>query len=151
MNKLKLFILLLSFAFSVKAQDASMVGDSSHNTSVSYNDHRTDNLLSKEIVPVLKGKRYTYKDGGDDVLVVFTEHTHIEYFDNKKYSMESSIVWTADNECYMTLQKSNLPNSSFKRGDVFYLKINKIKQGYVYYQSTANTRSWRGRMKRLEI
>ena len=151
MNNLERSILLLMTAFSVKAQNVPMASDRSQNASIVYNDDSAYNFLSKEIVPVLVGNQYTYKDGGDDVLVVFTEDTHIEYFKNKKYSIESSIVWTADNECYITLRKSNLPNSSFKRGDVFYLKIIKIKQGYVYYQSTTNTRSWRGRMKRRDL
>ncbi|MFT5671450.1 MAG: hypothetical protein ACI9JT_000061, partial [Polaribacter sp.] len=106
---------------------------------------------SKQIVPVLKGTRYIYKDLEHGILVIFTENKHIEYFNNKNHSIEFGIVWTADSECYMTLQKFNLPNSSFKRGGVFYMKINKIKHGYVYCQSTANGRSWRGRMKRLEI
>jgi hypothetical protein len=145
MNKLKLSILLIIIAFSIEAQDIPIIGEMGGSVGITYD------TSGKEIVPVLKGTRYTYKDLGNDVLVIFKENKHIEYFNNKKYSIESSIVWTADNECYMTLQKSNLPNSPFKRGDVFYLKITKIKHGYVYYQSIANGKSWRGRMKRLEI
>ena len=141
MKKLQLLIILMTLSFSTQAQDFAM------NTSMSFNENTIHNFSDNEIVPLFKETTYTYKYKGDDVLVIFRENEHIEYFNNKKYFIKSNLEWTAHNECYMTLKESNLPNFPFKSGAKLHMKITKIKRGYIHYESTLGGRTWTGKMK----
>jgi hypothetical protein len=143
MKNLKLLISVLLISFTTAAQELGM------NTQMSTSDDVNYNVPNKKIVPLLEETTYTYKYNGDNVLVVFTENTHIEYFNNKQHSIKSNIVWTSENECVMTILESNLPNFPFRNGTKLKMKINKIKNGYIYYQSTLGGRSWTGKMKKL--
>ena len=116
MKKLQLLLILALFTFSIKAQNVSM------NTEMNNIDNSTYEVSNNEIVPLLKETTFTYKYKGDDVLVVFRENEHIEYFNNKRYYIKSTIEWTADNECFMTLQESNLPRFPFKSGVKLHMK-----------------------------
>ena len=119
------------------------------NTQMSTSDDINYNIANKKIVPLLEETTYTYKYNGEDVLVVFSENTHIEYFNDRQHSIKSNIVWTSENECVMTILKSNLPNFPFRNGTKLKMKITKIKNGNIYYQSTLGGRSWTGKMKKL--
>ena len=143
MKNLQLIITILLISFSTAAQELGM------NTEISNYDDVNYNALNNKIVPLLEETTYTYKYNGDDVLVVFSENTHTEYFNNKQNSIKSNIVWTSENECVMTILESNLPNFPFRNGTKLNMKINKIKNGYIYYQSTLGGRSWTGKMKKL--
>ncbi|AUC83809.1 hypothetical protein CW731_00235 [Polaribacter sp. ALD11] len=143
MKKLQLLFILAAIAFSTKAQDIAM------STQMSYNDNFANNVSDNEIIPLLNEATYTYKYKGDNVLVIFSEDEHIEYFNDKKYFIKSSIEWTASDECYMTLQESNLPDFPFKRGIKLHMRIIKVKRGYIHYESTLGGRSWTGKMKQL--
>ena len=143
MKKLHLLFIVTAITFTSKAQDSAM-----HiaNSSESYN---TSTTSKPPVVPLLKNVTYTYKYKGEDVIVNFSEKEHIEYYSNKKYYIKSTIDWVANDESYMTIQKSNLPNFPFKNGTKLHMKINKIKRGYVYYESTLGNNSWTGRMKKI--
>ncbi|TXD45815.1 hypothetical protein [Polaribacter sp. IC073] len=141
MKKLQLFFLFAMIAFSVKAQEIAM--NTPKNINIMHD------VSKNEIVPMLEETTYTYKYKGNEVLVVFTEDEHIEYFNDKKHAIKSSIEWTASDECYMTLKESNLPNFPFTSGIKLHMKITKIKRGYIYYESTLGGRSWTGRMKQV--
>ncbi len=143
MKNLQLLITVLLISFSTAAQELAM------NTQMNNSDSLNYNTPTKEIIPLLEETTYTYKYNGDDVLVVFTRNTHIEYFNNRQHSIKSNIVWTSENECVMTILESNLPNFPFRNGTKLNMKINKIKNGYIYYQSTLGGRSWTGKMKKL--
>jgi len=143
MKNLQLLITALLISFSTAAQDLAM------NTQMSTSDDINYNAPDKKIVPLLEETTYTYKYNGEDVLVVFSENTHIEYFNNKQHSIKSNIVWTSENECVMTILESNLPNFPFRNGTKLNMKITKIKNGNIYYQSTLGGRSWTGKMKKL--
>ena len=143
MKKLQLFFLFSIIAFSVKAQEIAM------NTSKNLDNNIINDISKNEIVPMLEETTYTYKYKGNDVLVVFTDDEHIEYFNDKKHSIKSSIEWVSDDECYMTLKESNLPNFPFTSGIKLRMKITKIKRGYIYYESTLGGRTWTGKMKQL--
>ncbi len=74
MNKLKLGILLIIIAFSIKAQELPIIGE------MDISDGIIDNTSSKQIVPVLKGTRYIYKDLEHGILVIFIKqklHSHL--------------------------------------------------------------------------
>ena len=143
MKKIQLLILTILFSFSVKAQDIAMNSSSSSYDNMKYNVSKT------KIVPLLEESTYTYKYKGENVEVVFTEDKHIEYFNNKKYFIKSKIEWTANDECYMTIEDSNLPNFPFRSGVKLLMKIVKIKRGYIHYESTLAGKTWTGKMKQL--
>ena len=143
MKKLQLLITVIIITFSTGAQDLAM------NTQMSNSDDINYNVTNNKIVPLLEETTYTYKYKGDDVLVVFTENRHIEYFNNKKHSIKSNLRWVSENECEMTILESNLPNFPFRNGTKLNMKITKVKNGYIYYQSTLGGRSWTGKMKKL--
>ena len=144
MKKLQLLFIITAIAFTSKAQDSAML---SAQDSASYIPSITS---SPPIAPLLKNASYTYTYKGENVVVNFSEKEHIEYYSNKRYFIKSSIEWVANNESYMTIQEFNLPNFPFKRGARLHMKINKIKRGYIYYESTLGNNSWTGRMKKLK-
>ena len=135
MKKFPLFSIIFLLALTINAQDVAMFSSSNYNNS------------SYKVQPLLKETHYTYKYKGDDVLVVFKEDEHIEYFNDKKYFIKSHLEWTAEDECFMTIRESNLPNFPFKAGTKLNMKILKIKRGIIYYESTLGGRSWTGKMK----
>ncbi len=142
MKKFKLLAIFALFAFSVTGQDLAM------NTLNNYGN--TISTVEKEaIVPLLNETKYTYKYKGENVVVVFSENKHVEYFNEGKYFIKSDISWVSEDECYMTLQESNLPNFPFKKGIKLKMKITKIKRGYIFYESTLGGRTWEGRMRKL--
>jgi hypothetical protein len=143
MKKLQLLITVLIISFSTRAQDLAINTQMNNYNNVNYNE------ASTIIVPLLEKTTYTYKYKGDNVLVVFTKNRHIEYFNNKKHFIKSNLVWTSEAECEMTILESNLPNFPFTNGTKLNMKINKVKNGYIYYQSTLGGRSWTGKMKKL--
>ncbi|MFD2528060.1 hypothetical protein [Polaribacter marinaquae] len=106
MKNFKLVVILALFAFSVSAQDFAI-------TTVNNYDTYTSIEEKEEIVPLLKETKYTYKYKGENVVVVFSEDQHVEYFNEGKYFIKSDISWVSEDECYMTLQESNLPNFPF--------------------------------------
>lgn len=144
MKKLHLFFTLAIITFSTKAQELAFNTIANNKADIYYN------ISNTEIVPVLEETSYTYKYNGDNVLVVFTDNTHIEYFNNKKYFIKSNLIWTSNDECSMTIEESNLPNFPFKKGDKLRMKIQKIKRDYIYYESTLAGRSWAGKMKKTK-
>lgn len=136
MKKFPQLIALFIVVFTINAQDIAMVSTKVFNNNSNY-----------KIEPLIEETHYTYKYQGNDVLVIFKEDEHIEYFNNKKYFIKSDLTWTAEDECFMTIRESNLPNFPFRSGTKLKLKIDKIKKDKVYYTSTLGGRSWTGKMK----
>ncbi|AQS93558.1 hypothetical protein BXQ17_05425 [Polaribacter sp. BM10] len=142
MKKIKLVVIFALFTFSVSAQDFAMTTVNNYGTYTSIEE-------KEEIVPLLSETKYTYKYKGENVVVVFSEDKHVEYFNEGKHFIKSDISWVSEDECYMTLQESNLPNFPFKKGIKLKMKITKIKRGYIFYESTLGGRTWEGRMRKL--
>ncbi|WP_299059261.1 hypothetical protein [uncultured Polaribacter sp.] len=142
MKKFKLLVIFALFAFSATGQNLAM------NTLNNYGN-TISTVEKEEIVPLLNETKYTYKYKGENVVVVFSESKHVEYFNEGKYFIKSDISWVSEDECYMTLQESNLPNFPFKKGIKLKMKITKIKRGYIFYESTLGGRTWEGRMRKL--
>lgn len=139
-KKTFLFVVLLLSISNIKAQDYLL---SLKSNEVEFEEKLTE---KKEVQPAILNETFTYKFKGDDVLVVFKENEHIEYFKNGKYYIKSKITWLSKKECYMTIKESNLPNFPFKKGKKLYLKITKVKKGKIYYESTLGGRTWKGKL-----
>ncbi|QOD62304.1 hypothetical protein H9I45_07640 [Polaribacter haliotis] len=143
MKKIHLLLAIILLTFSIKAQDVAMI------TPVKFNENNITKISDDEIIPLLEETTYTYKYKGKDVVVIFSKKEHIEYFENKKYFIKSDIKWTSEEECFMTLKESNLPNFPFRSGTKLSMKIIKIKRGYIFYESTLGGLTWEGKMKKI--
>ncbi|QTD36939.1 hypothetical protein JL193_12495 [Polaribacter batillariae] len=143
MKKLHLLLAIVLLTFSMKAQDVAMV------TPIKFDEKNRFKTSDDDFTPLLEETTYTYKYKGKNVLVIYTKDEHVEYFENKKYFIKSDIKWTSEEECYMTLKESNLPNFPFKRGTKLHMKIKKIKRGSIYYETTLGGYTWEGKMKKI--
>jgi hypothetical protein len=141
MKKILLLSALIILVTTVKAQDVAMVNVKNIDT------YENKSRRSTEVIPVLEETEYTYKYNNDEVLVTFKDGEHIEYFNNKKYYIKSKLEWITNEECYMTIQESNLPDFPFNKGSKLHMKILKVKNGKVFYESTLGGRTWSGKMK----
>ncbi|ARV07774.1 hypothetical protein BTO04_14200 [Polaribacter sp. SA4-10] len=140
MKKQLFLTLILLINFTVECQEYAM------------NTIRLDRTLEHEsapikLIPLVENKTYTYKSHGDDVLVIFNNENHTEYYNNKEHYIKSKISWVSIDECYMTIKESNLPNFPFNEGTRLHMKITKVKRGYIFYESTLGGKTWTGKMK----
>lgn len=135
-------LLLFGFVSTTNAQDYAIVENPTTIVETTYNTTSYDTESS-----VLKNNTYTYEYKGEDVIVVFNNNEHVEYYNNKKYFIKSQLTWKNKYECVMTIKESTLPDVPFKAGTQLEMKITKTKGDYVYYQSTLGGRTWEGKMK----
>jgi hypothetical protein len=106
--------------------------------------------ISAQDCAVLKDGVFTYKNGKENVLVLFNGNEHVEYHNDKKYFIKSTIQWISDCEYYLTLKEITLPNLPFKAGTKLHIKITKVNGDKVYYKSTLGSRSWEGRLTKKQ-
>jgi hypothetical protein len=132
--------ILLSFTLNAQDYVMSSVTNPLENTSVS--------LDTSDVTPLIENEVFTYKSHGEEVLVVFSETEHIEYYNDKKHYIKSKISWLSTNECLMTIVDSDLPNFPFRNGTKLSMVITKVKGKNVHYKSTLGGRTWSGKMKK---
>ncbi|KGL58845.1 hypothetical protein PHEL85_3116 [Polaribacter sp. Hel1_85] len=118
------------------------------NTVAEIEENDSTETNNSTFSPLIENQKFTYKYHGEEVLVIFSETQHIEYFNNKKNYIKSKISWVSKDECTMTIIESNLPNFPFKSGTKLSMHITKIKHNNVYYESTLGGRTWTGKMKK---
>ncbi|MBL4604990.1 MAG: hypothetical protein JKY02_04825 [Flavobacteriaceae bacterium] len=99
---------------------------------------------------ILKNGSFTYKLAKKKVLVYFKENKHVEYHQDKKYYIKSSIEWVSDCEYYLVIEGVTLPNFPFKIGSRLHIKITKVKGNRVYYKSSMAGRTWEGKMTKAK-
>ncbi len=99
---------------------------------------------------ILKNNTFTYRNGSDKVLVVFSGEQHTEYHQNKKYTIKSTVRWISKCEYILTINESNLPNFPFKMGTKLFIKVNKVRGKKVYYTSSLAGRSWEGKLVKID-
>ena len=140
----KILFLSLTFllSFTLNAQDylMSSVTNPLENTS--------ESIDTSDIIPLIENETFTYKSHGEEVLVIFSETEHVEYYNDKKHYIKSKISWLSTNECLMTIIDSDLPNFPFSNGTKLSMVITKRKGKNVYYESTLGGRTWSGKMKK---
>ncbi|TMM29875.1 hypothetical protein FDT66_08360 [Polaribacter aestuariivivens] len=95
---------------------------------------------------ILKNNTFTYRNGSEDVIVIFKENDHVEYHNDKEHFIKSDIEWVNDCEYYLVIKESTLPNFPFKMGTKMHIKVTKVRGKKVYYTSTLGGRSWDGRL-----
>jgi len=135
-------VLFLSATTLTFSQDYA-VADNSVNSTVKT----TSNVSYDTESSVLKNNTYTYEYRGKDVLVVFNNDEHIEYYNNKKYYIKSKLTWKNKYECEMTIIEATLPDVPFKSGTKLSMKVTKTQGNNVFYESTLAGRTWEGKMK----
>ncbi|QOD62188.1 hypothetical protein H9I45_07035 [Polaribacter haliotis] len=136
---------IILFSISINAQDSLMLLGS-----FSANIKLTTNEVEYQQRPIIHNQTFTYNFKGGEVLVEFKDNQHIEYYNNKKHSIKSTIVWISKNECIITLKEINLPNFPFKKGNSLKMVITEVRGNNVYYKSTLGGRTWKGKMKEVE-
>lgn len=124
MNPLKLSLILLFFTFSF-------------------------GTITSQNCSILKNNSFTYRAQKDDILVEFKENEFIEYHQDKKYFIKSSIEWVSDCEYYLTVKEATLPDFPFGKGTKLHIVVNKVKGSKVFYTSSMNGRTWQGKMKKI--
>ena len=132
--------ILLSFTLNAQDYVMSSITNPLENTS--------ESLDTSDITPLIENETFTYKSHGEEVLVVFSETEHIEYYNNKRHYIKSKISWLSTNECLMTIVDSDLPNFPFRNGTKLSMVITKVKGKNVHYKSTLGGRTWSGKMKK---
>ena len=147
MNNLKITLittsLFLSFTTLTFSQQDYAVAENTINPTV-----KSSKMINYDTESsVLKNNTFTYEYGGKDVIVVFDNNEHTEYYNNKKHYIKSELTWINESECVMTIKEVTLPGLPFKAGTQMEMKITKTKGDYVYYESTLGGRTWEGKMK----
>lgn len=95
---------------------------------------------------ILKNNNFTYKNGGNDVFVVFKNDKYIEYHNKRKYFIKADIDWVSTCEYYLVIKESTIPNFPFSSGEKMHIKVDKIKGKNVYYTCSLGGRSWEGKL-----
>jgi hypothetical protein len=139
MKKILLLSALIIIVSTISAQDVAMVNVKNIDT---YESRR-----SSAIVPIIEETEYTYKYNNDYVSVEFKNGEHVEYFNDREHFIKSNLEWISSDECIMTIKATNLPDFPFRKGTKLHMKILKVKNGKVYYESTLGGRTWSGKMK----
>jgi len=146
MKNLKITLLaslvLFSLTSNTFSQDYAFADNSVNSTAKSSKNVSYDTESS-----VLKNNTYTYEYKGKDVIVIFNNDEHIEYYNNKKYYIKSKLTWTNKYECEMTIIEATLPDVPFKAGTKLNMKVTKTQGNHVFYESTLGGRTWEGKMK----
>ena len=99
---------------------------------------------------ILKNSSFSYKMGGQKVLVEFKGNEYTEYHQEKKYYIKSKIEWISDCEYNLVIQEVNLPDFPFEKNNTLHVTITKVKGNRVYYSSSIGGRTWEGKMKKIE-
>lgn len=124
MNRLKdtliLAALLLTFSFTVQAQDCSILKD---------------------------GGTFVYGDNNDKSVVI-DGVSHTETHPNGV--IKSTMTWTSDCEYSMTIDEVTIPDFPFAAGATMTVVINAVEGNEISYTSTINGDSWESKMVRAE-
>lgn len=99
---------------------------------------------------ILKYNSFTYNVARKKVLVEFKENQYIEYLQDKKYYIKSTIEWVSDCEYYLIIQEATSPDFPFEKGARLHTIITKVKKNKVYYTSSIFGRTWDGEMTKIK-
>jgi hypothetical protein len=100
---------------------------------------------------VLKEGKFLYLDSDDETgYVEISGKNHIEKSGKDNYYIESTVEWISDCSYIMTMTKNTKPNFPFKPGDTMRVDITRVKGDIIYYTSTVQGITWKGRFKKIK-
>jgi len=98
-----------------------------------------------------KSGKFKYLDVEDTTaFIVMNKDKQVEYFNNKMYSIESTVKWIAPCTYLMRMEKCTVPDFPYKPGDVMKVEINRIADDIIYYTSSVKGTTWTGRFIRIK-
>ena len=81
---------------------------------------------------------------------VISKNKHMEYVDNGKYYIHSTLKWNSDCSYTTILKKTTVPNFPYKPGDVMTVTFTRTEEGILYYTSELRGEKLEGRVKKVE-
>ena len=81
---------------------------------------------------------------------VISKNKHMEYVDNGKYYIQSTLKWNSDCSYTTILKKTTVPNFPYKPGDVMTGTFTRTEEGILYYTSELRGEKLEGRVKKVE-
>ncbi|MGC4104151.1 hypothetical protein [Ferruginibacter sp.] len=98
----------------------------------------------------MKKGKFLYLDAEDKTAYVEMDGNHqIEKSEKTPYYIESTVEWVDDCTYIMTMTKITIPDFPYGPGDKMRVDITKVDGKIVYYTSTVNGTSWKGRFKKI--
>jgi hypothetical protein len=81
---------------------------------------------------------------------VINGNKHMEYVENGKYYIQSTLKWHSDCTYTTTLKKSTVPDFPYKPGDMMTVTFTRSEEGIIYYTSELKGEKLEGRVKKVE-
>jgi hypothetical protein len=106
-------------------------------------------VSAKECASMREGV-FVYGSSTDDIKIHFLGSKHVEMHNGGKQFIKSDIEWVSDCEYQLILEEITVADFPFKKGDIMRVRILKMEGPEINYLSTANGRSWEGRMLKID-
>lgn len=107
------------------------------------------NLMHKDCSMLHEGT-FVYQSDDGKVKVLFNGKKHVEYHNQGKYFIKSSIKWVNDCEYNTILKEVTLPDFPFKKGTIMNVKIDKVDGETVFYTSMINGIPFEGKLTKVK-
>ena len=98
----------------------------------------------------MKNGNFVYHSKKVDIKVSIDRENQTEYYVNGKYYVKSNLTWINECEYEMTPILINYPSFKYKIGDTINVKINKIKDNYIFYTTSIKNKSWKGIFRKVK-
>lgn len=106
--------------------------------------------VEAEACKILHEGTFTYGPKSNSVRVEIKKDKHIEYHNEGKYILKSTIEWTSDCAYTATLIKVTIPDFPFKIGTQMKVKINKVEGDEIFYTAEVNGDTWDGKFTKVK-
>jgi hypothetical protein len=101
---------------------------------------------------ILKHGTFIYLDDVSDPSAFFMmrDGKHLEYHQEKKYLIESTVNWLGRCKYEMEMTRTNFDDFPFREGDKIVISITKVRGDTIYYHAEVNERSaWDSRVLKV--
>jgi hypothetical protein len=75
---------------------------------------------------------------------------HMEYVENGKYYIQSTLKWNSDCSYTTTLRKCTVPGFPYKPGDEMTVTFHRNEEGVIYYTSVLRGEKMEGRVRKVD-
>lgn len=110
-------------------------------------------ILKKESNPcnIMKRGKFLYLDVPDKTAYfTISGNKHMEFHQNKKYTITSTIEWLSDCSYEATLIDFNYPNFPLQKGDKMLVEIEKVEGDIISYRGVIKGESFTGRVRKVK-